>query len=136
MKNTFYYIAGRFCASGMGFSYCEREVVILEVKALDYKDAEEEAKKFCYEYYGVREKKDMWYGIIAYNWNYRQLYKSEFDRYKVKANDPTCKSFEYYKLKSKKLYEAPKVTISYYKNPNDYHVSETKEIKEFFSCQQ
>lgn len=133
MKNTFYYIAGRFCASGLGFNYCEREVVVLEVKAIDYKDAEEEVKKFCYMYYGVQEKKDMWYGIIAYNWNYHQLYKSEFDRYKAKANDPKCKEFEYYKLKSSKLYTTPKITIRYYKNPNDYIVSETKEIKEFFS---
>ena len=55
MKNTFYYIAGRFCASGLGFNYCEREVVVLEVRAVDYKDAEEEVKKFCYMYYGYQE---------------------------------------------------------------------------------
>ena len=133
MKDTFYYIAGRFCASGMGFNYCEQEVVVLEVRALDYKDAEEEVKKFCYMYYGVQEQKDMWYGLVAYNWNYRQLYKAEFDRYKAKANDPKCTEFEYYKLKSAKIYSTPKVTISYYKNVDDYTVSETKEIKEFFS---
>ena len=136
MKNTFYYIAGRFCASGMGFNYCEKEVVILEVRAVDYKDAEEEVDKFCHMYYGVQEQKDMWYGIVAYNWKYKQLYKAEFDRYKARANDPKCLDFEYYKLKSAKLYSAPKVTISYYKNPNDYIVSETKEIKEFFSRHQ
>ena len=136
MKDTFYYIAGRFCASGMGFSYCEKEVVILEVRAVDYKDAEEEVNKFCHMYYGVQEQKDMWYGIIAYNnWKYKQLYKAEFDRYKARANDPKCLDFEYYKLKSAKLYSAPKVTVTTisHKNPNDYIVSETKEIKEFFS---
>lgn len=135
MKNTFYYIAGRFCASGMGFNYCEQEVVVLEVKAIDYKDAEEEVKKFCYMYYGVQEQKDMWYGLVAYNWNYKQLYKAEFDRYKAKANDPKCLEFEYYKLKSAKLYSTPKVTVTTisHKNPDNYKVSETKEIKEFFS---
>ena len=77
----------------------------------------------------------MWYGLVAYNWNYQQLYKSEFDRYKAKANDPKCLEFEYYKLKSAKLYSTPKVTVTTisYKNPDDYTVSETKEIKEFFS---
>lgn len=133
MKDTFYYIAGRFCASGMGFNYCERDVIILEVKAPDYKDAEEEVKKFCNMYYGVQELKDMWYGMIAYNWSYRQLYKAEFDRYKAKAKDPKCENFMFYTLKSKNLYESSKITISYYKNPNDFYVSETKEIKEFFS---
>ncbi len=135
MKDTFYYIAGRLCASGMGFNYCEREVIVLEVRAIDYKDAEEEVKKFCYMYYGVQELKDMWYGFVAYNWNYKQLYKAEFDRYKAKAKDPKCLEFEYYKLKSAKLYSTPKVTVTTFshKNPYDYTVSETKEIKEFFS---
>lgn len=133
MKNTFYYIAGRFSPTGMGFTYYEDDVSVIEVKAVDYKDAEEEVKKFCYMMYGYREEKNMWYGIIAYNWNYKQLYKTEFDRYKVKAKDPKCDKFMFYNLKSKNLYETPKITISYYKNPNDYHVSETKEIKEFFS---
>lgn len=134
MKDTFYYIAGRFSPSGMGFNYCERDVIVLEVDALDYKDAEEEVKKFCYAYYGVQEEKDMWYGIVAYKWKYRQLYKGEFDRYKALANDPKCENYTYFKLTSIKLYETPKITISYYKNPDDYIVSETKEIKEFFSC--
>lgn len=135
MKDTFYYIAGRLCASGMGFNYCEREVIVLEVRAIDYKDAEEEVKKFCYMYYGVQELKDMWYGFVAYNWNYKQRYKAEFDRYKAKAKDPKCLEFEYYKLKSAKLYSTPKVTVTTFshKNPYDYTVSETKEIKEFFS---
>ena len=61
------------------------------------------------------------------------FYKAEFDRYKAKANDPKCENYTYFKLTSIKLYEAPKITISYYKNPDDYNVSETKEIKEFFS---
>lgn len=133
MKNTFYYIAGRFSPTGMGFTYYEDDVSVIEVKAVDYKDAEEEVKKFCYMMYGYREEKNMWYGIVAYNWNYRQLYKAEFDRYKAKAKDPKCENFMFYTLKSIKLYAAPKVTVSFYKNPNDYHVSETKEIKEFFS---
>lgn len=133
MKNTFYYIAGRFSPAWMGFTYYENDVSVIEVKALDYKDAEEEVKKFCYMQYGYREEKDMWYGIVAYNWNYKQLYKAEFDRYKAKAKDLKCENFMFYTLKSIKLYEAPKVTVSYYKNPNDYYVSETKEIKEFFS---
>jgi hypothetical protein len=135
MIDTFYYIAGRFCASGMGFNYCEKDVIVLEVRGIDYKDAEEEVKKFCYIYYGVQEQKDMWYGLVAYNWNYKQLYKAEFDRYKAKANDPKCLEFEYYKLKSAKLYSTPKVTVTTisHKNPDDYTVSETKEIKEFFS---
>lgn len=133
MKNTFYYIAGRFCASGMGFNYCERDVIVLEVKALDYKDAEEEVKKFCNMYYGVQEQKDMWYGIVAYNWTYQQLYESELRRYKSKANDPNCKEYKYYTLKSAKLYTAPKITITQYKNPEDYPVRETRVIKEFFS---
>lgn len=133
MKNTFYYIAGRFSPTGMGFTYYEDDVSVIEVKAVDYKDAEEEVKKFCYMMYGYREEKDMWYGFVAYNWNYKQLYKAEFERYKAKAKDPKCLAFEYYTLKSAKLYTTPKVTISYYKNPDDYYVSETKEIKEFFS---
>ena len=133
MKNTFYYIAGRFCASGMGFNYCERDVIVLEVKALDYKDAEEEVKKFCNLYYGPQEKKDMWYGIVAYNWTYQQLYTSELHRYKSKANNPKCKEFKFYTLKSIKLYTAPKVTITQYKNPEDYPARETQVIKEFFS---
>lgn len=133
MKNTFYYIAGRFCASGMGFNYCERDVIVLEVRALDYKDAEEEVKKFCNIYYGVQEEKDMWYGLVAYNWTYQQLYKSEFDRYKSRAKDPKCKEFEFYTLKSAKLYAAPKITITQYKNPEDYPARETQVIKEFFS---
>ena len=75
----------------------------------------------------------MWYGIIAYNWKYKQLYKAEFDRYKALANDPKCENYKYFKLKSMKLYETPKITISYFKNPDDYKVSETTEITEFFS---
>lgn len=133
MKDTFYYIAGRFSPSGMGFNYYDKDVIVLEVEALDYKDAEEEVKKFCNAYYGVQEEKDMWYGIIAYNWKYKQLYKAEFDRYKALANDPKCENYKYFKLKSMKLYETPKITISYYKNPDDYKVSETTEITEFFS---
>ena len=46
MKDTFYYIAGRFSPSGMGFNYCNKDVIVLEVESLDYKDAEEEVKKF------------------------------------------------------------------------------------------
>ena len=52
---------------------------------------------------------------------------------KTKVNDPNCKNYTYVEIPSLKLYEAPKVTISYYKNPSDYNVSETQEIKEFFS---
>ena len=133
MKDTFYYIAGRFSPTEMGFTYYDNDVSIIEVNALNYKDAEEEVKKFCYVYYGVQEEKDMWYGIIAYNWKYKQLYKAVFDRYKALANDPKYENYKYFKLKSIKLYETPKITISYYKNPDDYIVSETKEITEFFS---
>ena len=133
MKDTFYYIAGRFCPTGMGYTYYEYDVSIIEVKVSNRKEAEEEVKKFCYNHYGVREKKDMWYGIVAYNWNYKEVCKGEFDRYKTKVNDPNCKNYTYVEIPSLKLYEAPKVTISYYKNPSDYNVSETQEIKEFFS---
>ena len=133
MKDTFYYIAGRFTPSGMGFTYYEYDVSVLEVKALDYKDAEEEVKKFCYAHYGAREEKDMWYGIIAYNWNYRQISKAEFEKYKAKTNDPKCKNYTYIEIPSLKVYEAPTMTVSFYKNPDDYKVGETQEIKEFFS---
>lgn len=133
MKDTFYYIAGRFTPSGMGFTYYEYDVSVLEVKALDYKDAEEEVKKFCCAHYGPQEEKDMWYGTIAYNWNYRQISKAVFERYKVKMNDPKCKNYTYIEIPSLKVYEAPKMTVSYYKNPDDYMVGETQEIKEFFS---
>ena len=95
MKDTFYYIAGRFTPSGMGFTYYEYDVSVMEVKAIDYKEAEEEVKKFCYAHYGAQEEKDMWYGIIAYNWNYKQISKAEFERYKAKANDPKWLNGEY-----------------------------------------
>ena len=75
-----------------------------------------------------REVKDMWYGIIAYNWKYKQLYELAFEKYKALANDPKGENYKYFKLKSMKLYETPKITISYYKNPDDYIVSETTEI--------
>ena len=133
MKDIFYYITGRFTPSGMGFTYYEYDVSVIEVKAIDYKEAEEEVKKFCYAHYGAREEKDMWYGTIAYNWNYRQISKAEFERYKAKTNDPKCKNYTYIEIPSLKVYEVPKMTVLHYKDPDDYMVGETKEIKEFFS---
>lgn len=133
MKDTFYYIAGRFSPIEMGFTYYDNDVSIIEVKALNYKDAEEEVKKFCYAYYGVQEEKDMWDGIYLSTFMYKQLYKVAFEKYKALANDPKRENYKYFKLKSMKLYETPKITISYYKNPDDYIVSETTEITEFFS---
>ena len=56
MKDTFYYIAGSFCPTGMGYNY-EYDVSVIEVKAPNYKDAEEKVKKFCNTHYGIREKK-------------------------------------------------------------------------------
>ena len=70
---TYYFVAGKFQAVGMGFNYSDSKIGI-RCNADTFIIAKQKVIDFCTIHFGESYKQmDMWYGEVAYPWNFEPV---------------------------------------------------------------
>lgn len=131
-RTTFYFLAGRFSPTNMGFTYNEKDIFLFAIKGYDYNVAFDEAEVICKAFYGEQKTKNMWYGLVAHNWKLTQIHKHVYDYMFSKLNEKDCKiDHQFFKFKTSE--PDPPIEQIIHKDPNNYPVSETQTINDFFN---
>lgn len=85
---TYYFVAGKFQAAGMGFNYNDDKIGI-RCNADTFADAKQKVIDFCTLHFGESYKQmDMWYGEVAYPWNFEPVTEWFF------YDDPRTSNYE------------------------------------------
>ncbi len=85
---TYYFVAGKFQAVGMGFNYNDSKIGI-RCNADTFAEAKQKVIEFCTIHFNAQYKKiDMWYGEMCYPWNFEPVTEWFF------YDDPRTSNYE------------------------------------------